>query len=316
MADIQYTQANLFREPSVKPGRVPKIGRPRVHSLDECAFDELTPEARYWVGFLLADGCIREGGTRKPETLSVALKGADAEHLERLRSFIKSAAPVARMTRTSGSKKTPDRKYPTARLSVCSQKLCARLVELGVVPRKSSREEAIPPLKNCADFWRGVVDGDGTVMLTKSRQGPRPTVALGSSQRLVTQFRDFARGLSGTSANGRHIKNGYWTIMLNWWPAWHVAKTLYENACVALPRKAEGARQIMQHFEGKTNRVGPRQFFDRADGGDSMLLSEWSARTGVAYHVLYHRVIRMKWSLEKAITTPVGKRGGGAHRTY
>jgi hypothetical protein len=42
----------------------------RIYTLNEKAFDQLTDEAAYWVGFLLADGCIyrdRSGALqRKP----------------------------------------------------------------------------------------------------------------------------------------------------------------------------------------------------------------------------------------------------------
>lgn len=44
--------------------------------------------------------------------------------------------------------------------------------------------------------------------------------------------------------------------------------------------------------------------------GKKLTLHEWSAETGLSYHVLYQRYVARKWSAEETLTTPQGKKGG------
>lgn len=43
--------------------------------------------------------------------------------------------------------------------------------------------------------------------------------------------------------------------------------------------------------------------------GQTMTITEWSEQTGIPFHVLSQRLGRMGWSVEKALTTPVDRRG-------
>lgn len=47
-----------------------------------------------------------------------------------------------------------------------------------------------------------------------------------------------------------------------------------------------------------------------AFNGETMGLSDLSTKTGLSYGVLYDRIFVRKWDVERAITTPIGKRGG------
>jgi transposase-like protein len=67
-----------------------KGGR-RTHTLDESVFDTITEESAYWIGFLMADGCI---GSKKP-VVSLCLADEDRHHVERFRSFLKSSHKIS-----------------------------------------------------------------------------------------------------------------------------------------------------------------------------------------------------------------------------
>jgi len=62
---------------------------PRRYPLNEGAFDTLTPEAAYWLGFLLADGSVSDAGL-----LTLRLAAVDREHVERFRAFVGAGHPV------------------------------------------------------------------------------------------------------------------------------------------------------------------------------------------------------------------------------
>ena len=59
-------------------------------SLDESVFDDpLTTEAKYWVGFLMADGCVTFSGETDNETCVVlGLKSSDGAHVQEFREFV------------------------------------------------------------------------------------------------------------------------------------------------------------------------------------------------------------------------------------
>lgn len=42
--------------------------------------------------------------------------------------------------------------------------------------------------------------------------------------------------------------------------------------------------------------------------GEALTVPEWSRRTGVGKHPLWHRLFRLGWSVERALTTPVRQR--------
>ena len=56
------------------------------------AFDVLSPEAAYWVGFLFADGSV--GRDKRSRTISVRLSERDRQHLMKLRTFLKSSHAI------------------------------------------------------------------------------------------------------------------------------------------------------------------------------------------------------------------------------
>src|SRR5216683_3432093 len=69
--------------------------------INHAAFDALTPEARYWAGFLMADGCLSLAKRRRKngkivfyKLVSVQLKVTDCSHLFKLRRFLHSGHKI------------------------------------------------------------------------------------------------------------------------------------------------------------------------------------------------------------------------------
>ena len=60
----------------------------RIYTINENVFNEITEESAYWIGFLMADGCI---ATRKSSPyISLRISEVDIEHIEKFRSFLGS----------------------------------------------------------------------------------------------------------------------------------------------------------------------------------------------------------------------------------
>ena len=64
--------------------------------------ESLLPERNYWVGFLIADGCIsvRKGS----KTIDLLLATVDKDHLVKFKEFLGSLLPIKTIVRNSGYK--------------------------------------------------------------------------------------------------------------------------------------------------------------------------------------------------------------------
>jgi hypothetical protein len=216
--------------------------RRTIHTLRHDAFDLLTPEASYWLGFLFADGCVAYRPGHLPQ-ISVGLAQCDREHLVSLRAFLGSTSSISAPSPTHGS----------CQLSVRSTRLAERLVALGRYEGPIGER-----LDESRDFWRGVVDGDGSIGIYR-RPAPRasafPQFRLVGSKRLLEAFAAFLLRHEIASLSVRPHKTIY-TIGTTCGPAKRIVTLLYAEAASALPRKALIAAKIMSGVWRPTAFVG------------------------------------------------------------
>jgi hypothetical protein len=254
------------------------------------AFDELTPDAGYWIGFLFADGYVTSRG--ESGTVQVRLSECDREHLVKLRAFLGSTHMIG--TEPAGNYGSyPSR--PSVRFSVQSARLAHRLLSLG---RYEGPIDST--LARSRDFWRGVVDGDGTVGLLASGYA---YFALVGSRRLLEPFLVFLQnnGL-GARITIRPDKTIFQVAT-----AGHIAEKivsfLYEDATVALDRKAAKAAKIVAAKDARLNAERSRlaQIAEWYQGGASLKLI--GSRLGVS------NVTILRWMEQAGI--PRRKRYGG-----
>ncbi len=209
------------------------ISRP----IDNTVFDEATPAARYWAGFLMADGNVH-AKTERSSLVQLGLAEADLGHVEKFRSFIGSGHKIS----LCGGK---------AQLTVCSNDLAAALVRYGIVPDKTFTAEAPAFLSEDRDFWRGAIDGDGWISSARvplPNNPARMQIQLGliGSQPLVHQFAAYVKSLGVRSwAKPRERKPRVWQYSIADLAAVSVIRYLYSDANVFLDRKMERARKVL-----------------------------------------------------------------------
>jgi hypothetical protein len=119
------------------------------HYFDKCDSDQKA----YWIGFLLADGNV------KNNTLRLRLAVEAEETLQRFKRDLKTEAPV---------RKSND---GTFSIDITSATICAGVARYGIVPRKTfgvGWPAAIPKEHEVA-FLLGLFDGDGTITHNKTR---------------------------------------------------------------------------------------------------------------------------------------------------
>jgi hypothetical protein len=125
----------------------------RKYSLNESAFELMSPECAYWLGFITADGCIRYNG--KAYLIKFCLHKQDTDYLKKFQKFCGSNHPIY----------SKNENY----LDFCfsSEQMFYDIESYGIVPRKTYAKHSfiskIPDrYKHC--FIAGLFDGDGTVI--------------------------------------------------------------------------------------------------------------------------------------------------------
>ena len=126
------------------------------------AFDVIDDaEKAYWLGFLMADGNVSSSPDGHGKLLQVNLAEVDKRHIEKLREFLITDAPIR-----------PVEKTKSMHFAVSSSNLTKGLVGQGCVPRKSLiiKYPDIPDDLQWS-FILGYFDGNGSVFKTKDN-GP------------------------------------------------------------------------------------------------------------------------------------------------
>ena len=135
----------------------------RDYTINSDVFDIIDTEQKaYWLGFLLADGCIaKSAGTRR--TLKVTLQARDTHHLLRFGEFVGFKGQLKDRKKTL---------HPRTTLMFNDVKLTAALLNAGWMDYKlgiNCRILEIIPLKLYNHFVRGYFDGDGCISSQKRK---------------------------------------------------------------------------------------------------------------------------------------------------
>lgn len=207
--------------------------RRKKYSLDHHYFDEITDERRaYWLGFITADGCLTENEGR--QRLVIELAERDADHLKTLCVDLGSDRPL-QFARGC------------AKASFPSKHIFKALGQLGVHPRKSKTVSPWSgPVHLMPHYWRGLVDGDGTV--SRATRSGKWTVGLVGSEACVSGFAEWARAECESAAVHRLVTHGgcwSWTVTGTHKPQ-ALARSLYAGSHIALERKMQRAEQLVE----------------------------------------------------------------------
>lgn len=162
----------------IETPKMPSIRRKATFNLH--FFETIdTEEKAYWLGFLMADGCVSKSGR-----LSIILKNDDIEHL---RKFSKSLE--LQNTDIIEKNITDKRGFVTTRAEVRinSVELCQSLEKYGIVCNKTGKEimSSNIPKELKRHFIRGFFDGDGSICKVYKRQYNR--IHLGSCSLSIIQ---------------------------------------------------------------------------------------------------------------------------------
>lgn len=155
----------------------------RERSINKSAFSDPSEEAcAYYYGWIVSDGCLSGKGE---VTLGVNTK--DIEILENLKDYVGGNRKVY-STVTTPDKRTGTA-YETSSFSFQDDDLTERLIDFGLEPRKSTKETCPAVFKFNRHFWRGMVEGDGSISKTTNE------FTLVGSEAIIKDFANYCYSL-------------------------------------------------------------------------------------------------------------------------
>lgn len=181
-------------ELSYKRSNQSDIKRPKKYIYDDTYFNVIDTEHKaYWLGFIMADGCIVQKSKNKPcLTLVINLQESDYKHLEKFNNDLNGNLPVRHFTSKpvtihSWSKDVHLSERQCCKIEVNSKWLCQDLIAHGVSQRKTlnENEPVIEDPNLIRHFIRGFFDGDGCFSAIKpsnrEKEYARITIASGKT---------------------------------------------------------------------------------------------------------------------------------------
>lgn len=176
----EYTELKLLRNPT-HPGKEivaanrakqEKISYEFRHRVNHSAFASPLNESKaYWIGFLLADGCVSNG------RIGLELNRRDLKHIAKFQDFVDGHFYNIRPVLQNNS-------YS---LRFVSHRMANDLAVYGVIPRKSLTSDFAEniPDKLLPHYLRGFFDGDGSFHVDSR---PRWVVQLPGSESFCAQL--------------------------------------------------------------------------------------------------------------------------------
>lgn len=221
----------------------------RKHFYNENYFKKIDTERKaYFLGFILADGCVYLGANKNSYRFQMNLQTQDKYILEELQKDIGSDYKI--QDKKKGYKKNGD-PILISLLKINSSKLCEDLMKLGIIPRKSMKQEMkedLIPNNLIKHFIRGYFDGNGSCSLYPNNSNM--SLNFLASKKLCNQIDEiliknninknvlFKNSLSN-ELYGLRINNTNNKILLYYY--------LYENATIYLKRKKEKFDKFLQY---------------------------------------------------------------------
>lgn len=240
IANLYNINNTTVRDYLIKAGVPRDIHGIPEYNIDHSTFDVLSEESAYWIGFLMADGCVMKHSD-DCYSVSVALSSVDIVHLYKLRDFVNSDKPV----------KQYKNRRDTCSFEIYSKNIAKNLISYGVVPRKTYTAKALKGIDNNRHFWRGVVDGDGSIGCYNNKV----KISLTCSNFIIDQFIHFVKSFSYTKANKRKRDGSYGFSVYGNKVATTVIHKLYSDCSISLDRKQESANNILSDYGEKISYV-------------------------------------------------------------
>lgn len=159
LKEYGISKSYFYRHLDFKESFRQKETKARKYFFELEKFKKNSADKYYWLGFISADGCVIKN------SLVIELKASDEKHLRKFNSFCQNTSPIRKRINNLG--------VSCASASINSWELIEYLKSFNIYPRKSlSFSIPLGKIPSCflMDYVRGLIDGDGSLWITKKGQ--------------------------------------------------------------------------------------------------------------------------------------------------
>ena len=212
------------------------------------------PFYAYLFGFARTDGHLYEQ-SRNRGKLRIEIGEKDAEILERFQKLLPFNSSISRRVRTTNFGVN----YESVIWTVCDKRFRDCLKDWGFPAGKKS-EIIKPPCASYSpsDYFRGLLDGDGSIGLTAHGF---PFVSLiTSSPQIVGEYLNFIKRVTGKLKTSLpNSRDKIHNIAIYKEDAQALVKHIYYKNCLALPRKKRKAEEVLAWRRPSTMKKVPNR---------------------------------------------------------
>lgn len=200
------------------------------------------PDMQYFVGLLQTDG-HHAGNPDGKGRVSLELSGRDSLILRQLSDRLPVHTKIIERTRASNFSES----HASCILHIYSMTFRRFLADSGVpAGKKSSIVKPPAECVNSADYWRGVIDGDGSVGWTA--RGIPFISLVSASEPLAVAYSDFIRHVTGKQRKpGRNSRDNVFNVMVTNITAATLARAMYlegRGSALSIERKRLSAAEL------------------------------------------------------------------------
>ncbi len=206
-----------------------------------------SPDYSYMFGFIQTDGHLSKS-TRNRGRLSVEVSKKDEDILWAFKKLLRFNSSITERTRTTNFSDD----YKSVVWRVYDQEFRDYLESWGLSYGKKSNLIDIPTCKfSQADYFRGLIDGDGSLGLTC--QGFPFISLVTSSSSIANAFLQVIKLTIGKEKTSkRNQRDNVYNIALFKEDAQLLVQFLYYENCLALSRKSQKAREVLSWVRPQT----------------------------------------------------------------
>lgn len=213
-------------------------------------FNLKEPNYSYMFGFMQADGHLHSS-TRGRGRMSIELCEKDLYILEKFKDLIKVSSTLSVRTRSTNFKKN----YTSFCLNIYNKEFRETIISYGIPSGKKSN--IIEPSSyeySEFDYWRGIIDADGSIGITATG---KPFLSLATaSENLATGFSEFIYKYTGFKNNViRNKRDNIYNMMISQEKCQKIIFLLYYKHCLSLPRKYELSKKILNWKRPKNIKI-------------------------------------------------------------
>jgi hypothetical protein len=204
--------------------------------------DVTNPQHAYMYGLIQTDGHMSREKVRNKGKVRIELGDQDIGVLETFMTLVPYHSKISKRTRVTNF----SQQHTSVTWSIYDKRFRDWLLSLGMPYGKKSHLIAPPVGKySQIDYFRGILDGDGSLGLTGNSY---PFVALvTASSALGEAYISFLSILTGKLKRlAPNTRDSIYNITIYKEDAQLVASTLYYDGCLALARKIQSARIVRE----------------------------------------------------------------------